>query len=251
MELGAFELVVLILAGLAGGFINVMAGGGSVITVPVMILLGVPGPVANGTNRLPILIQNISASLTYLRHGVPHARLMVSLSLCAIPGAIVGALVGVQVPTEAFNLILAGVMGGVLLLMLTGTGTRLPADNQVSRTRQLWGHALMFAAGFWGGFIQIGMGFILLPILNRVLGLDLVAANIHKVFIILTYTLSALWVFGSQLGLLWWVGAVMAIGNGLGGWLGARLTLAGGERVVRWAVIVAITGMIVKLIWFP
>jgi hypothetical protein len=95
------------------------------------------------------------------------------------------------------------------------------------------------------------MGFILLPILNRVLGLDLVAANIHKVFIILTYTLSALWVFGSQLELLWWIGAVMAIGNGLGGWLGARLTLAGGERVVRWAVIVAITGMIVKLIWFP
>ena len=84
MELGAFELVVLILAGLAGGFINVMAGGGSVITVPVMILLGVPGPVANGTNRLPILVQNISASLTYLRHGVPHAGLMVSLSLCAI-----------------------------------------------------------------------------------------------------------------------------------------------------------------------
>ena len=251
MELGAFELVVLILAGLAGGFINVMAGGGSVITVPVMILLGVPGPVANGTNRLPILVQNISASLTYLRHGVPHAGLMVSLSLCAIPGAVAGALVGVQIPAAAFNLILAGVMGGVLLLMLTGTGASLPAFDQVSRTRKLWGHTLMLAAGFWGGFIQIGMGFILLPILNRVLGLDLVAANIHKVFIILTYTLSALWVFGSQLELLWWIGAVMAIGNGLGGWLGARLTLAGGERVVRWAVIVAITGMIVKLIWFP
>ena len=251
MELGAFELLVLILAGLAGGFINVMAGGGSVITVPVMILLGVPGPVANGTNRLPILVQNISASLTYLRHGVPHAGLMVSLSLCAIPGAVAGALVGVQIPAAAFNLILAGVMGGVLLLMLTGTGASLPAVNQVSRPRKLWGHTLMLAAGFWGGFIQIGMGFILLPILNRVLGLDLVAANIHKVFIILTYTLSALWVFGSQLELLWWIGAVMAIGNGLGGWLGARLTLAGGERVVRWAVIVAITGMIVKLIWFP
>ena len=251
MELGAFELVVLILAGLAGGFINVMAGGGSVITVPVMILLGVPGPVANGTNRLPIVVQNISASLTYLRHGVPHAGLMVSLSLCAIPGAVAGALVGVQIPAAAFNLILAGVMGGVLLLMLTGTGASLPAVDQVSRTRKLWGHTLMLAAGFWGGFIQIGMGFILLPILNRVLGLDLVAANIHKVFIILTYTLSALWVFGSQLELLWWIGAVMAIGNGLGGWLGARLTLAGGERVVRWAVIVAITGMIVKLIWFP
>ena len=109
----------------------------------------------------------------------------------------------------------------------------------------------MVAAGFWGGFIQIGMGFILLPILNRVLGLDLVAANIHKVFIILLYTLSALWVFGSQLELLWWIGAVMAVGNAVGGWLGARLTLEGGERVIRWVVVFSIAGMMVKLIWFP
>jgi uncharacterized membrane protein YfcA len=109
----------------------------------------------------------------------------------------------------------------------------------------------MVAAGFWGGFIQIGMGFILLPILNRVLGLDLVAANIHKVFIILLYTISALWVFGNQLELLWWIGAVMAVGNAVGGWLGARLTLQGGERVIRWVVVFSIAGMMVKLIWFP
>ena len=109
----------------------------------------------------------------------------------------------------------------------------------------------MVAAGFWGGFIQIGMGFILLPILNRVLGLDLVAANIHKVFIILLYTISALWVFGNQLELLWWIGAVMAVGNAVGGWLGAKLTLEGGERVICSVVVFSIAGMMVKLIWFP
>jgi uncharacterized membrane protein YfcA len=108
----------------------------------------------------------------------------------------------------------------------------------------------MVLAGFWGGFIQIGMGFILLPILHRVLGLSLVTANIHKVFIILLYTLSALFVFGNQLELLWWVGGVMAVGNGVGGWLGARLTLAGGEPVIRALLIIAIAVMIVKLIWF-
>ena len=108
----------------------------------------------------------------------------------------------------------------------------------------------MVMAGFWGGFIQIGMGFVLLPILNKVLGMDLVAANIHKVFIILLYTISALLVFGSELELLWWVGAVMAVGNTLGGWMGARLTLTGGEQTIRAIVILAIGGMIVKLIWF-
>ena len=101
----------------------------------------------------------------------------------------------------------------VLIVMLTDAGRpQALAATPLTPRRRLWGHVLMVAAGFWGGFIQIGMGFILLPILNRVLGLDLVAANIHKVFIILLYTLSALWVFGSQLELLWWIGAVMAVG---------------------------------------
>ena len=91
MDLAVWEIAVLIVAGVAGGFINVMAGGGSVITVPVMIFLGVPGPVANGTNRLPILAHNITAALTYLRHGLPQSGMILSLALCAIPGAVVGA----------------------------------------------------------------------------------------------------------------------------------------------------------------
>ena len=91
MDLATWEIAVLIVAGVGGGFINVIAGGGSVITVPVMIFLGVPGPVANGTNRLPILAQNITAALTYLRHGLPKSGMFLSLALCAIPGAVAGA----------------------------------------------------------------------------------------------------------------------------------------------------------------
>ncbi|MED5315754.1 MAG: sulfite exporter TauE/SafE family protein [Pseudomonadota bacterium] len=251
MDLAAWEIAVLIIAGLAGGFINVMAGGGSVITVPVMIFLGVPGPIANGTNRIPILAHNIAAALTYLRHGPTQSGMMLSLAVCAIPGAVAGALISARLPPETFNVLLAVVMAGVLVLMLTGTGRTDPISAiTISPQRRIWGHLLMLAAGFWGGFIQIGMGFVLLPILNRVLGMDLVAANIHKVFIILLYTVSALVVFDSELELLWWVGAVMAIGNVLGGWIGARLTLAGGEQIVRVMVILAIAGMIVKLIWF-
>ena len=251
MDLASWEIAALILAGLAGGFINVMAGGGSVITVPVMIFLGIPGPIANGTNRLPIMIQNISACLTYFRHGIPQKGMIVSLSLCALPGAVTGAMLGVRIPAETFNLILAGVMALVLLVMLTGPRLASVGESTpISPRRKRLGHFLMLLAGFWGGFIQIGMGFILLPILHRALGLDLVTANIHKVFIILVYTTAALFVFGSQLPLLWWVGGIMAIGNAVGGWLGARLTLSGGEPVIRVIVVLAVAGMIVKLIWF-
>ena len=117
MDLALWEYAALILAGIVAGFINVMAGGGSIITVPIMMFLGVPGPVANGTNRLPIVAQNISACLTYLRHGVPELRLVLSLAVCAVPGAIAGALLGVTISVEAFNIVLAGVMALVLSLI--------------------------------------------------------------------------------------------------------------------------------------
>ena len=144
MDLAVWEIAVLIVAGVAGGFINVMAGGGSVITVPVMIFLGVPGPVANGTNRLPILAHNITAALTYLRHGLPQSGMILSLALCAIPGAVVGALVGARLPTETFNLLLAAVMAAALVNMLTGMGRTEPSSETTNTsTRRDWAQQQM------------------------------------------------------------------------------------------------------------
>ena len=91
-----WQYAVLIAAGITGGAINVMAGGGSIITVPVMIFLGVPGPVANGTNRVAILAQNLTAVATFMSRGMANFRLSISLALCALPGALLGAWTGVQ-----------------------------------------------------------------------------------------------------------------------------------------------------------
>jgi uncharacterized membrane protein YfcA len=109
----------------------------------------------------------------------------------------------------------------------------------------------MVFAGFWGGFIQIGVGFILMPILNRVMGLDLVSTNAHKCFIVAVYTLGALVVFSLQSEVLWLIGAVLAIGNSLGGYLGAKLTLTQGEGLIRKVLTLAIIGMVIKLLFFP
>ena len=129
MDLGVWEIAVLITAGFIGGFINVMAGGGSIITVPVMMFLGVPGPVANATNRIPILAHNITASLTYLRHGIPNTGLILTLSLCAIPGAIAGSFVSARLSAEQFYLILAVVMAMVMALILTAKDQRSTIDR--------------------------------------------------------------------------------------------------------------------------
>jgi uncharacterized membrane protein YfcA len=108
----------------------------------------------------------------------------------------------------------------------------------------------MVVAGFFGGFIQIGVGFILLPILNKVLGQDLVRANMHKVFIIGTYTIAALIVFVTQVELLWLLGICLALGNSIGGWMGAHMAVAKGEVLIRYILNVVLIVFIIKLLFF-
>ena len=94
-----------------------MAGGGSLLTVPVMVFMGLPGPVANGTNRIAILAQNLTAVCHLRARGFSDFRLSLSLAVCAIPGAVAGALLGTQLDGVWFNRALALIMVGVMLIM--------------------------------------------------------------------------------------------------------------------------------------
>ncbi len=250
MALELWQVALLVAVGVAGGFLNVMAGGGSLLTVPVMVFLGIPGPVANGTNRIAILAQNITAVTTFARRGFSDFRLSLSLAACAIPGAVAGAMVGTRLEGVWFNRALALIMIAVMLIMHFDRGKREQSATHVPSRRQLWqGHALMVGAGFWGGFIQIGVGFILMPILNRVMGLDLVRTNMHKVFIIASYSIAALLVFASQLQLLWLVGLALALGNSIGGYLGAHFTITRGEGFIRLVLNFVLVVFIIKLLF--
>ena len=250
MDLVWWEIGILVVAGFGAGVVNVMAGGGSILTVPIMMFLGVPGPVANGTNRITIVAHNASAMVTYLKHGIPHANLCLTLTLVAIPPAILGAWLSTKLNNEQFEGLLAIVMVAVLILMQAPQAKKVGSGEDQPQNLAL-GHVLMAAAGFWGGFIQIGMGFVVLPIMHRVIGLSLVNTNILKVFIIFTYTLLAVFVFAATSEVLWLVGAIAGVGNVAGGIVGAKLTLSHGETLIRKVLTLAIIGMIIKLLFFP
>jgi len=252
LEFSLWQAGLLTAIGVVAGFLNVMAGGGSLLTVPAMVFMGVPGPVANGTNRIAILAQNITAITTFFSKGFADFRLSMTLAACAIPGAIAGALLGVRLEGDWFNRMLALTMLGVMLIMHFDKGNKAAADNhQPSRAQLVRGHLLMLGVGFWGGFIQIGVGFIRMPVLNRVMGLDLVRTNMHKVFIIACYTLVALFVFASQVEILWIVGAALALGNAIGGYLGAHFTVTRGEHLIKIVLNLVLIVFIVKLLLFP
>jgi hypothetical protein len=128
----------------------------------------------------------------------------------------------------------------------------MPKPDASSTARNLvLGHVLMIVAGFWGGFIQIGVGFLIMPILYRVMGLDLVRVNMHKVFIALVFTFVAFLVFASKVAIAWEAGAALALGTAVGGWMGAHATIAKGETFIKRALSAALAAMVVKLLFFP
>lgn len=251
-DLDLWQAALLAAVGILSGFLNVIAGGGSLITVPVMVFMGLPGPVANGTNRIAILAQNLSAIAAFFRRGFKEFSLSMSLAACAIPGALAGALLGTGLDGVWFNRILALVMLGVMLIMQFDRGsTTRPQDYRPTRAQLINGHLLMVAVGFWGGFIQIGVGFIIMPVLNRAMGLDLVRTNMHKVFIIAVYTVVALAVFASRVEIMWMVGLALALGNAVGGYLGAHFTVASGEKLIRLILNLVLIAFIIKLLFAP
>ncbi|MCP4992388.1 MAG: sulfite exporter TauE/SafE family protein [Gammaproteobacteria bacterium] len=245
-----WQIIILACVGIIAGWLNVMAGGGSLLTVPAMLFMDMPAPVANGTNRIAILAQNITAVYAFFRNGFSDFKLSLTLSFAASIGAVGGAMVGVRLEGEWFDRILALVMIAVMIIMATGKEKTSNQDTDGEPRNLVMGHLCMVGAGFWGGFIQIGVGFILMPILHKIMGLDLVRVNMHKVFVVLVYTLVALSVFATQLELMWWAGLGLAVGNSIGGWFGAHTTIAKGEIWIKRIMYVTLTLFSIKLLFF-
>jgi len=252
MQFDLWQGILLAAAGCVAGFVNVMAGGGSLLTMPVMVFMGMPGPLVNGTNRVAIFAQNVSAAAGFFRQGYSDLKLSLSLTLCALPGAACGALFGTRLSGVWFNRVLACLMIAVMILM-TRKKKPVEREGEIARAppgpkRVAWAHALMFAAGLYGGFIQAGVGFIFMAILHKVLGLDLVRVNMHKVFIIGAYTIVALTVYAVHGHVAWFAGVVLACGNAAGGWIGSHVAVKKGERAIRIVFNIILVIMVVKLV---
>ncbi len=235
-------------AGLLAGFLNVMAGGGSLITLPLLIFLGLPVAVANGTNRVAILVQNVAAVSSFRRQGYDDLRAGLAYGAATIPGAIAGAFVAVRVGEATFKAILAGV------LVITVVGLLLPKKRKEvggsppARTRIL-AFLGFFGIGFYGGFIQAGVGFLLMLVLHQLLRIDLVRTNMHKVLIVLIFSLPALAVFVGTGNVEWVTAGALAAGNASGAIVATRVSVKGGERPIRIVLGLALSMMALRLVF--
>lgn len=232
------------------GFINTIAGGGSLLTLPILIFCGLAPSVANGTNRIGIVFQTAMATAGFKSKGVSTFPFNVYLGISAIFGAIIGANIAVEVKGETFNKILALVMIIVVLLILFKPKLNTTDIQERLTGKYLWvGIIAFFFFGIYGGFINAGLGFIVILFLHFFHKMNLVRVNATKVVVVLIYTLSALVVFVINDKVDWKIGLILALGNGIGAWFGSRFSVKKGEGFIKSFLVVMIVIMSVKL-WF-
>ena len=235
--------------GLVAGALNVLAGGGSFLTLPLLIFLGLPAGVANGTNRVGILMQNVSAVRRFQKDAVLDRRAALWSALPATVGAGLGTWIALSTDDGDFKRILAFLMVAVTLISFWTPKTREPTDEApVELSRRAYGilAAGFFVVGLYGGFVQAGVGFLILAATSFA-GLDLVRGNAVKVLSVLCFTALSLTIFTLGGKVHWPFGLALAAGTFVGGHIGARLTVLKGHAWVKRLVTVAIVVFAVRL----
>ncbi len=240
------SILILFGVGMIAGFINVNAGGGSTLTLPTLIFLGLDSALANGTNRVAIFVQNIFAVISYKREKYSQFKTSFKLSLFTLPGAVAGALMAVNISDNLFQKILGIVMIGIIVSLIIPKKKK-EYVNDLNGKISWKVYLSMIGIGFYGGFIQVGVGFIIMAAIQNLMKLNLVFVNMHKVFIVLLYTIPALLIFVLTGDVDWVLGLSLAVGNAIGGWWAVKFSVKKGEKFIRYVLIAAILIMSVKL----
>jgi hypothetical protein len=249
----AVQAVALFLVGVVAGTLNVIAGGGSMLALPVLIFMGLPPTVANGTNRIAILVQNVGASWSFHRRGLVEWRWLRPFVGPAVLGALVGSVAAVRIGDLAFQRILAVIMVVVAAWTLWRPGQGVGsvsneggvAPPKGARRRLVW--LGFFVGGLWGGFIQAGVGFFVLALVAAA-GQDLVRGNAVKVSMVALFSPIVLAIFIWSDKVDWSIGIALALGNLLGGLLGVHLQVLKGQRWVRGVVTAVIVVFAIRLL---
>ena len=251
-----FKHAILVTTGICSGFISSMAAGGSLLTLPVLIFLGLDGPtVANGTNRVALVIQNAFGIASFRRKGISDFRYGILISVPTVCGVIIGTLLVIQLGTIdkssiIFNRILAGIMIVVLAITILNPFKKLQSSKEnLSSSRKALAALIFFFLGIYIGFIQAGVGFMIIVTITTVNGFSLVRTNALKMFVVFFSTLMALSIFVMKGHVDWGLGLALAGGNSIGVSIGSHWAVAKGDKTIRVILVCSILVFSARLIW--
>lgn len=246
MEWYFYPIVIAI--GFLAGFINTLAGGGSALSLPLLIFLGLPANVANGTNRVAILLQTVIATSKFKKEKVLEVKSNLHLIIPAIIGAVPGAFLAINLNELLMRKVIGGILILMLLIVIFKPNLWVRSHAGLLKSKSHWVNIVVFfCIGAYGGFIQVGTGFFLLAGLVLVNGMDLLKSNALKVLLVLAYTPLALGIFILNKQVDYLLGFTLAIGNMTGAWIGAKTAINWGPVFIRYVLIMALILSAAKL----
>jgi uncharacterized membrane protein YfcA len=237
-------------AGLACGFLNTAASSGSAVSLPILMLVGLDPTSANATNRVPVLIGAVSATLSFHGKKALPWSLAAKVAGPAAVGSLVGAGLAEMLPSRQLGLVITGAVLLALVLLFSKLKKAIEQASTDSHRYGLREIAIFFGIGIWLGFIVLDGATYLLLALTLSVGLHLTPANAIKSAVLVPTTLVAMIVFAYKGDIDWTIGAIMGAGSIVGAWLGARLaTSPQAKKYVFNLLVIVISAELVHLAW--
>ncbi len=231
----------LVMAGILVGFINTLAGSGSLISLPLLMYLGLPANIANGTNRVAIMLQSMVGTASFRQKKVITIREGIWLSVPAVIGSVIGAILAVDMNEQMMRKAIGVLMIVMFFLLILKPEAWIRGHaGKLSAKPTFWQILIFFGIGLYGGFIQAGVGFFLLAGLVMGAGMNLVKANGYKNLIVALYTPFALVVFIFNGQVNWVIGLTLAAGNMIGAWMAAKVAVERGAKFIRIVLLVVL-----------
>jgi uncharacterized protein len=244
------HLVIAFSGAFIAGMINALAGNGSVITLTILTeLLGLPGNIANGTNRVGVLMNAAGAMTGFAGKRDMEYRRYLKYILPVIFGALIGTIVATQVTHAQFMGVFKVLMIVMLIVILVKPERWLITHAEKSMLPGWMVWPVMLLLGFYGGFIQMGMGVFYLAVLVLVARLPMIESNTIKALSVGSFTLIAVIIFSFAGQVVWSIGLVMGVAQFLGGWLAAHYAskIPGASKFAYVVLVVAVLLSILKL----
>ena len=216
------ELSIAIFGGFFAGFINTLAGNGSAITLTILTeVFGLPGNIANGTNRIGVLAQGVFGSYIFHKNGKLKPERSIIILSTTIGGAIVGVITAVYASNEQFLNVFRFMMVAMLFVIIVKPKRWLKEPEDLGQLNRWITIPLFTVIGFYGGFIQMGMGIFFLAALVLVAKYSIIDSNAIKTFVVTAYTVLVVIIFQVRGLIVWEIGLTLAIGQAIGGWISA------------------------------
>ena len=249
-----YLILAVIGVGFLAGFINILAGSGSLLTLPLLMFLGLPANVANGTNRIAILLQNVVGITSFKKQKVLSFREGLILGIPAVLGSLIGAKLALNLNDDIMTKTIGGLLVVMFFLVVFKPNRWLESHEGNPPLKPVLKAVIFFIIGIYGGFIQAGVGFFLLGGLVLGAGYELVKANALKIFIVFLYTPFALVIFIINDQVDYKLGLILAVGNMLGAFVASRVAVKWGPRLVRYILLIVLAFASLNLLgvfsWF-